>query len=575
MVAVAIRDQDAIWDVEFAEVLPVSAIDNAEQYHAALIDIIARLHGDSDKPVLEAGSGTGTLMAAVARRGINVLGIDSNANALRISRELFELVGADNVAVLRGDLFKLRTSGFSVAYSQGVLEHYNDFDIQALVAEQLRVADHVVISVPSPQWNQSPDPNERHLLASDWMDILTPAFVVADVGYYSIGEQVYIVLHADEQLSDEERKRAIEAKRFRLKVVPMAVLQNHGYGRIGAYIPSVLAQAGAQLVDRTKDGWDLKILIGTLDTWFLDRFQPDLVFHTMWEADPLPDNWFPWINRCGAVWVPTTWVKEMMERSGVTRPIMVSGYGVDQTSSHYVEREREPDDPYTFLSWARMLVDRKKTLTAVQAFCEANLPNSRLLIKHNVMVGRDDGIEPWATLFPAARTQQFVGTYEDADGNEQPIENVTIISGNLSESQLLKLMQLSDAFVYPSGNEGFGLMVMEAMASGLPCICPATTGLRDFVTPEVARIVGTIEVDDTTYLARIWGRSCRVQEVILDDVVREMEWCYEHKEEARGLGRAAAKLVATEWTWERAGVRALEQLQAYHQTLSEDGSPAK
>jgi len=345
---------------------------------------------------------------------------------------------------------------------------------------------------------------------------------------------------------------------LRIKWVALAMQQNHGYGRVGRKLMEALAELPeVSLVDRLSTDWDLRVVVGTPDSWFLDHFHPDLVLHTMWEARPLPSSWPAVVNNAGAVWVPSRFCHDILREGGITQPIIVSGYGVDPREYAFVERDRDPDEPYTFLTWARTLIDRKNTLDVIRAFLRADLPNARLIVKHNFNLGPPSHDGEWAEIFPKVDVHEFRGKYR-----EQPVEGVTVLTGDLSTWELAMLMARCDAFVYLSGGEGFGLMPLEAMATGLPVIAPVWSGLAEFISDEVALPVPVVGFGDGGTLNRVWGEACQVARMDLDAVAERMTWCYGHRAEAAELGQRAAEYVAQEWTWDVAARRALELLQA-------------
>ncbi len=64
---------------------------------------------------------------------------------------------------------------------------------------------------------------------------------------------------------------------------------------------------------------------------------------------------------------------------------------------------------------------------------------------------------------------------------------------------IAQIMQAVDLLVFPSRYEPFGLVVIEAMASGLPIITASTTGAADIVTPECGVVLP--DSDDIDALA--------------------------------------------------------------------------
>jgi glycosyltransferase involved in cell wall biosynthesis len=97
------------------------------------------------------------------------------------------------------------------------------------------------------------------------------------------------------------------------------------------------------------------------------------------------------------------------------------------------------------------------------------------------------------------------------------------LAGYVPPSEVVKHYQESSLFVFPSVHEGFGLVLLEAMACGLPVVATTSSGARDCVTPGNEGLL--VPPRDISALA----------EAIL--------WCYQHPTELAAMGRAARRRV--------------------------------
>lgn len=76
---------------------------------------------------------------------------------------------------------------------------------------------------------------------------------------------------------------------------------------------------------------------------------------------------------------------------------------------------------------------------------------------------------------PAARTMKGV--------ERRGLSKVIDFRRGLSKDELASLYRNAALFVLPSSEEGFGMVLLEAMASGIPVIATATEGARQLVDP--------------------------------------------------------------------------------------------
>ena len=108
-------------------------------------------------------------------------------------------------------------------------------------------------------------------------------------------------------------------------------------------------------------------------------------------------------------------------------------------------------------------------------------------------------------------------------------DNFTHIK-RLGDSDFPQVYHSADVFVLPSLIEGFGLVILEAMASGLPVITTPNTGGRDIITDGVDGFI--IPVRDTEILKQY------------------LTFLYKHPDERIKMG-IAARETAERYSWDR------------------------
>lgn len=267
----------------------------------------------------------------------------------------------------------------------------------------------------------------------------------------------------------------------------------------------------------------------------LERFSAasELFINTMWESSRLPQGWAEQMNRARAVIVPTQFVARVCAESGVTVPIQVIPEGIDPEVYHYEERLDRSGLTTLIIG---PLDNRKHVPEAIAAWktAFANDAEARLIIKTQYNYQNYVPDDPRITYVDRIEpTRGIVHWYREAD-------------------VLLAL-----------GNEGFGLPLIEGMATGLPVIALNSEGQAD-VCQQAGDYLLPIEPSDWQVYDNLLFGPCGVRGVPgVEEVAAKLRWVASHRDEARDMGRAAS-----DWTirhrnvWEK-GQAVLEVMEQY------------
>jgi glycosyltransferase involved in cell wall biosynthesis len=195
----------------------------------------------------------------------------------------------------------------------------------------------------------------------------------------------------------------------------------------------------------------------------------------------LPLSWsYAWLRHfhgpSKGVMAPTQVVVDDLKANGFTNTRLWSR-GVDTDIFHPQASKRLDSTPPIFLYVGRVAVEKN-----VEAFLELDLPGSK-----------------WV-----------VGTGPALDGIRQRHPRVNYL-GLLDREELAKVYASADVFVFPSKTDTFGLVLLEAMACGLPVAAYPVTGPRDVIADSKAGVLnddlraaclGALKLDRADAVAR-------------------------------------------------------------------------
>lgn len=207
--------------------------------------------------------------------------------------------------------------------------------------------------------------------------------------------------------------------------------------------------------------------------------------------------------------VPSSFVERSFVEQGIEQEKLIRiPYGVDPEEFKPVPKE----DNVFRVVFAGSLGVRKGTRYLLEAFASLELPNAELLLLGTV---REEA-ERWLAQYRC--------------GVRYP--------GHVPQEELNRWYSQGSVFVLPSVEEGMAYVQLQAMACSLPLICTPHTGGEDLIREGQEGFVVPIRDVDT--------------------LKERLEWCFEHREACRAMGRSARERVLGHFTWRDYGDRACQ-----------------
>lgn len=209
--------------------------------------------------------------------------------------------------------------------------------------------------------------------------------------------------------------------------------------------------------------------------------------------------------------VPCEWAARSLTYSDAwgKKPVSVVPYGTP--AGEIPARTRRPDGPFTVL-FAGQIGLRKGVPHLIEAWESLRLKDARLWMAGSMNLGRD-------YLTRHSSSFHYLGA--------------------MPRVRLLEAMREADLFVFPSLAEGFGLVIGEAMAVGLPVLTTMNTGGPELIND--GREGWCIPAHDTGSLREHIERAYRNRDALFE------------------MGKRA-RLRAEQWTWADYRKRLIQEL---------------
>ena len=326
-----------------------------------------------------------------------------------------------------------------------------------------------------------------------------------------------------------------------------ALRQIHGIGTMVDEVDFLDPAAIDRAIDTSQpDDVNICFVAANIHEHFRGRNIQWVVF----ESTRIPATIQPAIQGADQVWVPSAWGHSVLVAHGIDSDrIRIVPEGVDGTKFHaHGRRPRSTARPFRFLTVGKY-EQRKGIDLTIEAFARvyANQPHAELVIKSNYFTNHRE------------KHSELQGKIADLG-----LDNVTLLWGEMAESQLADLYRACDVFVLPTCAEGWGLPLIEAVAAGLPIITTMYSGHTEFlqhVTNSVLPVAHAMtRIDCAEYCSYYpdsesdWGVWARPD---LNSLVSCMQQALQQEQELYDHAQSNSAIIRERFSWSHSVEQAL------------------
>jgi glycosyltransferase involved in cell wall biosynthesis len=253
------------------------------------------------------------------------------------------------------------------------------------------------------------------------------------------------------------------------------------------------------------------------------------------DVDEIPPAWREVMDREALVLAPSSWVAQVVRKSGVTTPTMVVNHGIGPLFRPAPETPAVDAFPLVLLHCCASVFypERKSTPQVLEAF--------------KFLVEKGDDVV--LRLLFGLKTKQVRKLLLSVPQHIRPRLQVFFHEGSRPQDEMAEVYRNCHALLAPSRAEGFGMQSIEARACGVPTIQTMCTGHRDHAEEPVMDW-GICPVPHGEMIPA-WGDYGRAPEVRSEWIVQAVGAFIGNRQFFTDNARERAEAVRENWSWEK------------------------
>jgi len=275
----------------------------------------------------------------------------------------------------------------------------------------------------------------------------------------------------------------------------------------------------------------------------------------IFETDTLPTDYLNYLRRSNLVWVPSKWAKNVLIQHGFCKD--------------HVNVVNEGVNPNIFVPSCKT---RGRNSDTFRFFAcgknEARKGFDELLLGFKMAFGNDGKTQLHLKadyFWGGPRYTEHKKCQLNKQINDLGLNNVTQITGDLSTNDMSGLYSYYDAMVFPSRAEGWGLPLIEALASGLPVVSTFYSGHTEYLSSikgNFVRLEHQLQSISCPEFLKHWKAGGNWAVATPAEIAKKLIFIKNKHDFYQRKAIMASKVIREKFSWRHAAEQAVSSLQS-------------